>query len=452
MASPSQKDINTFVRAAYDGHTETIRKFMRAFPEQADRDALLTNTHTVKGLMFEGIEDAYGYALNWAIYNKRHDAIPLLIEMAGGNPNVINPSRDEFGFRITPLQTAANFAEDRRAVTTLMNAGVPINARDVHGRTAAHNTARDGKVQGSLLLLEHGADPTVRQEGGSARVPDSLRGKTPAQYAQVPYRVSKTSKYAGLVSEFNKTQPQTSALWHAAEVAWTHPKDTAKLDEALDEAQARGVDRGALSTAIAQGLEKAGKAETHASVLAHLKGQTTAPARTAEGDTPAATATTPAPPPSGATAGPKGQTGTLTTQFKRGGYTPLEAKPELSDAANILYLAAEENPERVKLIWYTGTGADRQAHKIAGPNSDHVPVGIQVSDPKLLKELLGDGLAEGRNGIIYHRDLAAAAGYLDQVRAPDAEPAAAAAARAPTADLQTHTARQIIPGPFGANV
>jgi hypothetical protein len=155
------------------------------------------------------------------------------------------------------------------------------------------------------------------------------------------------------------------------------------------------------------------------------------------------------PPPSGATAGP------LTRNFnKRGGYTPLEATSHM-DAVHALYLAAEENPESVKLIWCTGTGADGQAHKIDGPNSDHVPLGIQVSPDapsELVESLAGQGLTEGRGGIWFNEGLAEQARYLDKVQLPDAPDAKVAQAPEADAPPAHETQQQLIPGPFGVSL
>lgn len=73
---------------------------------------------------------------------------------------------DEDGY--TPLLAAVESTrEDRLAVLArLIGAGAPLNGRGLHGWTAAHMAAAQDDVEALRLLVEAGADLTVRADGG----------------------------------------------------------------------------------------------------------------------------------------------------------------------------------------------------------------------------------------------------------------------------------------------
>lgn len=56
----------------------------------------------------------------------------------------------------------------------LLEHGVPINAQDSYGDTALMQCVRDNFIEGARLLLEHSADPTLRDK----------TGKSPLEYAE----------------------------------------------------------------------------------------------------------------------------------------------------------------------------------------------------------------------------------------------------------------------------
>ncbi|PGH07250.1 hypothetical protein AJ80_08036 [Polytolypa hystricis UAMH7299] len=65
-----------------------------------------------------------------------------------------------------PLYTAVQYGDDAGIVRLLLGRGVDINALDARGRTALHQTARDGQEASVQLLLSWGADVNARDRKG----------------------------------------------------------------------------------------------------------------------------------------------------------------------------------------------------------------------------------------------------------------------------------------------
>jgi ankyrin repeat protein len=95
-------------------------------------------------------------ALFAASYRCSPDVVKMLID-AGANINYQNPHHEK--------NTALILALDNRQLDNakiLVGAGVDVNLQTVHGSTALHKAASGGNKDIVVLLLEHGADPTIK--------------------------------------------------------------------------------------------------------------------------------------------------------------------------------------------------------------------------------------------------------------------------------------------------
>ncbi|HBH26126.1 MAG TPA: hypothetical protein DDX54_01830 [Rhodospirillaceae bacterium] len=280
-ALPSQEAINELARAAHAGDKPGVNMMLDAFPDGPGRRELLMGYPTQE---LEFSTGKYtGVSAQAAAIAMGHEKVAIaLIEAANGNIDILNKPATKDYSEIN-IYGAAVHAQDS-VIKAFLDAGVSINARGLEGATPAHGAAYRGHVGTSLQILRHGADPTLTADG--EELYDVLQGKTPAGWAEARSDPKNTqwAEWREKNPEFVAGLPKTAALWHAAEVAWT-TNDTAKLDDALDRAQAAGVDRGELTTAIAQGLANAEKPPKHAgAIIAHLEGQAPDADRTAQAD------------------------------------------------------------------------------------------------------------------------------------------------------------------------
>ena len=72
-----------------------------------------------------------------------------------------------------PVHAAVSSRYDLVKLERLLASGADVNARDKDGHTALHITSYYGNIEGTIILLEHGADPRVK----------SNEGLTPNHYA-----------------------------------------------------------------------------------------------------------------------------------------------------------------------------------------------------------------------------------------------------------------------------
>jgi hypothetical protein len=438
MAVPSQEGINAFVRAAHAGDAVEVNMMLVAFPDpEGRRNLLLKNTQ-------EDLPDRDGNpitksggALNAAIWMGHSDIALRLLDAVETlpDPNEVL-SWSDYG-----NVSAAAFNNDKAVFERLMQMGLPVDdVSSITGWTASHASAASGSIEASFMVLRHGGDPTLEGKNGHS---PAIHAKKAMDLLDSEYK----SKFLTSHPNYAEETQQTSALWHAAEVAWT-TDDTAKLDAALDAAQAVGVDRGELVSSIAQGLENAEKPPAHAAaIIAHLGGRGPDAARTAEADASAAQA-------SGATAGLAGQTGKLSGEFTvatKDGYKTLS----LDGHAELQLLAdAAQGIEGARQVWeaqgrhwkvgdehvpaYVSLPPGTDYDTAAGHAREH---GLQVAhNPNVQGELA-----------LWNPHLAGAAGLELSVPrgAGDAKVAQAPKADAPPA----HEAQQqLIPGPFGVSL
>ena len=93
-----------------------------------------------------------------------------------------SPSRrHENGFTPLIYVTRGDKGEHPEKIQLLLDYGAPVNDVGPKGRTALHYAAAGGFLRVIRLLLEHGADATVRDEAGNTPRDLALqRGKTAA--------------------------------------------------------------------------------------------------------------------------------------------------------------------------------------------------------------------------------------------------------------------------------
>ena len=117
----------------------------------------------------DAVENGMGQtALHLAVNLNRVDLVKLLIEHKGLNGMM--EIQDEQGFR--PLHSAVK--SSRLIIDLLLGGGADLNSRTRSGMTALHVAVIENKASAVELLLESGADPSVKD----------YHGHTPLDYAK----------------------------------------------------------------------------------------------------------------------------------------------------------------------------------------------------------------------------------------------------------------------------
>jgi ankyrin repeat protein len=136
-------------------------------------------------------------------------------------------SRDAHGR--TPLLVAA-LERNLDAITVLLEAGADVHAVDNEGLTALHFTINSAQ-RAYDLLLEHGADPTVRSNAGRDPVEEYR-----ARYSDFPlipfigqtYQVQRAQMTAGLVKP--GAVIRMNASWSPSKMPRAYPFEKGILD------------------------------------------------------------------------------------------------------------------------------------------------------------------------------------------------------------------------------
>jgi len=143
----------TAPEAAAFGRTERLRALLDADPKLARRWS----------------RDGFT-ALHLALFSGEEAALRLLIERGA---DLEAPSRHRTIRGVRPLQTAA-FVRECGLAEILLDAGAQVDGRGENGATALHSAAQHGDEEFIRLLVDRGADPTIRDD----------TGKRPADYAK----------------------------------------------------------------------------------------------------------------------------------------------------------------------------------------------------------------------------------------------------------------------------
>lgn len=110
----------------------------------------LLNSYSADGFTLLGLAAYFGH----------YSLVKLLLEK-GANPNI--PSNNQF--KVAPIHSACSVS-NYEITELLINNGVNVNARQVHGYTPLHSTAHNGKVELSKLLIDSGADVNAKADDG----------------------------------------------------------------------------------------------------------------------------------------------------------------------------------------------------------------------------------------------------------------------------------------------
>jgi ankyrin repeat protein len=149
---PPDDELTVFEAAAF-GRLERLRRILDQDPAQA------------RILSDDGFT-----ALHLAIFGGQEDAARLLLER-GADPNLVSTSDVA---KVPPLGTAA-FVRSVALASLLLDSGADPNGRGEGGFTALHSAAQNEDEKLARLLLDRGADPSLAAEDGRRPADFGLR-------------------------------------------------------------------------------------------------------------------------------------------------------------------------------------------------------------------------------------------------------------------------------------
>ena len=147
------------------GHTARVREILVAAPDRV-------NAISPDGYSPLGYSAFFGHA-------------ELLRELIERGADVNAPSRN--GMAVCPINSAAAHANQGKAVAlvaTLLDAGADPNARQNGGYTALHEAAYNGNIDMIRLLLDRGAEAKLATADGKLAI-DIARSSEHAEAARV---------------------------------------------------------------------------------------------------------------------------------------------------------------------------------------------------------------------------------------------------------------------------
>ncbi len=159
-------------------------------------------------------------ALFQAIRMDHSDSVRVLLENGADTLK-----KDAFGATI--LHQACRTSEDRSLLNLIITTGLDVNTIDYDGDTPLVYAARQGSLQNVIFLLEHGADPDIRNVEGETGLVTAINHK---QDSIVRELLKRGAKYEGLNS-------QKQTILHAAA-----SEGTVQTIKVLAQSRLRGLD------------------------------------------------------------------------------------------------------------------------------------------------------------------------------------------------------------------
>jgi len=133
--------------AASVGRTERVAEWL-------DRDPSLLNAYSSDGF----------YPLGLAAFFGHPETVALLLARGADIAQVArNP------MRVQPLHAAVG-SRSLQVVELIANAGAPIDAKQQEGFTPLHAAVHQGNLEMTRVLLAHGADPKLQNDGGKSAI------------------------------------------------------------------------------------------------------------------------------------------------------------------------------------------------------------------------------------------------------------------------------------------
>jgi uncharacterized protein len=173
-AARNPAGISAVMYAVYRGQAPIVAALTRAHPGLDVFEAAATGNATRLGELVRDAPDMIrawspdgGMALHFACFFRQPEIVKLLIA-AGADVQV---AARGFG-NVTPLHSAVA-GRNPDAVEMLLQSGAKPNVRQQGGFTPLHSAAINADERSTRLLLDHGADPTLQSDDG----------KTPADLA-----------------------------------------------------------------------------------------------------------------------------------------------------------------------------------------------------------------------------------------------------------------------------
>ena len=162
-----------------------------------------------------------------------HRAIAVILLFAATSPPTMAATAEQ---KAKQLWNAA-FGGNLDAVRTLLDQGVPVDARDERGRTALAAAASNGKTEVFHFLLERGADPSARSDDGASVLSAAVYGSELSVVQLLIERTGDAAKDQGLfcplgIAAMKNRVDVAQALLDAGAVVPVGPADCRPLHRA----------------------------------------------------------------------------------------------------------------------------------------------------------------------------------------------------------------------------